>query len=197
MMRLGRSRHAVVALGLGVALAVIRPAVAAEPAGAADAPRADPAPATDHARAPPVTGDAFNPYAPGSEMDEARSLGTSALQMLAALGMVLALVYIVLNFGLRRLMGARAFPSGRAVLNVVERLQVDSKHSVLVVKAAGEYLLLGATESGVSLISKLDGETVERLQRERAQAAPSMSPFLQKLLSRRGGPPAGSQGTRP
>jgi flagellar protein FliO/FliZ len=149
------------------------------------------------AAARPNTPDLASPDFSSPESDEGPGFGANIIRMLAALGVVLALIYIVLNFGLRRLMGARALPIGGAVVSVVQRLPVDAKHSLLVVKAAGEYVLVGSGDAGMSLISKLDGETVDRLQRERAQATPVMSPFLQKLLSRRRGRPPGPQGTNP
>jgi flagellar protein FliO/FliZ len=145
--------------------------------------------------APPP--DLASPDLSSPGLEEGPSFGANIVRMLAALGVTLAIIYIVLNFGLRRLMGARALPIGGSVVSVIQRLQVDPKHSLLVVKAADEYLLVGSADAGMSLISKLDHETVERLQRERAQAAPALSPFLQKLLSRRGGTPPGSQGTNP
>jgi flagellar protein FliO/FliZ len=167
------------------------PPIAAPPTAT---PAATPTPPPEAKPAPP---DLTNPDYASQGLDESPSFAGNIFRMLAALGVTLALIYIVLNFGLRRLMGARAIPIGGAVVSVVQRLQVDPKHSLLVVKAAGEYLLVGSADAGMSLISKLDAETVERLQRERAQAAPAMSPFLQKLLSRRGGPPPGPQGTNP
>ena len=57
-------------------------------------------------------------------------------------------------------------------------------------RAAGEYLLVGGAEAGIRLITKLDTQEVERLRAGvRVQTAPGISPFLQKLLSRKGGPP--------
>jgi hypothetical protein len=60
---------------------------------------------------------------------------------------------------------------------------------LFVVRAAGEYLLLGGGDGGIALVSKLDPAEVERLQREKPPAPLALSPFLQKLLTRRGGTP--------
>lgn len=128
-----------------------------------------------------------------SERDE-RSLGSLAFQTFLALGIVILLVYLTLNYGLRRMMGLRpiAFGGRARLVDVVERIPLDQKKAMYVVKAAGEYLLVGGTEGGLNLISKLDGEAVAQVQRDNAAAAASaapVSPFLQKLLSRRDGTP--------
>ena len=112
----------------------------------------------------------------------------SVLWMFAAMGFVIAAIYITLNFGLRRLMGARAVGTAQLV-SVVERVVLDQKRSILVLRAAGEYILVGASDGGISLICKLDAQEVERLEREARVQQPGISPFLQKLLSRKGGPP--------
>jgi flagellar protein FliO/FliZ len=111
----------------------------------------------------------------------------SVLWMFAAMGFVIAAIYITLNFGLRRLMGARAVGNAQLV-SVVERVVLDQKKSILVLRAASEYLLVGASEGGINLICKLDAQEVERLEREARVQSPGISPFLQKLLSRKGGP---------
>ncbi|MDQ3263130.1 MAG: flagellar biosynthetic protein FliO [Myxococcota bacterium] len=126
-----------------------------------------------------------------AEHDE-RSLGSVAFQTFLALGIVILMVYLTLNYGLRRMMGLRPVSGGGKVrlVDVVERVALDQKKSMYVVKAAGEYLLVGGSEGGLSLISRLDPEAVARLQAQApARKPPAISPFLQKLLSRRDGTP--------
>jgi flagellar biogenesis protein FliO len=112
--------------------------------------------------------------------------------MVLVLLLVIALAYLTLNVGLRRLMRLHRTggPAGELV-TVLARIPVEPKRSLLVVKAAGEYLLLGSAESGLGLISKLDAQEVERMLKE--QGAGPVVPagaFLQKLIARsRGGPP--------
>jgi len=112
----------------------------------------------------------------------------SVLWMFAAMGFVIAAIYITLNYGLRKLMGVRMAGAAQLV-QVLGRVPLDQKKSILVLRAAGEYLLVGAAEGGINLICKLDTQEVERLERESRVQTPGMTPFLQKLLSRRGGPP--------
>jgi flagellar protein FliO/FliZ len=121
-------------------------------------------------------------------MEDENFNAKSVLWMFAAMGFVIAAIYLTLNFGLRRLMGARAVGNVQ-VVSVMERVVLDQKKSILVLRAAGEYMLVGATDGGINLICKLDSQEVERLERESRVQSPGISPFLQKLLARKGGPP--------
>lgn len=128
--------------------------------------------------------------APSAPPVEDMSLGWTLVRTLLVLGIVVALIYLSLNFGLRRLMGLRG-PAGGGVslVTLLERLPLDQKRALFVVKAAGDYLLIGGGEQELSLIAKLDPEEVERVVRERPSPTVTSSPFLQKLLAKRGGPP--------
>jgi flagellar protein FliO/FliZ len=123
-------------------------------------------------------------------VDTGGSVGWQLVKMMASLGIVLLTIYVVLNYGVRRLMG---LPSGMlrraSVVTVLERIPLDQKKAMFVLKAGGEYLLVGGSDGGLSLICKLDAAEVERIEREKDSTAPTLSPFLQKLLSRRGGSP--------
>ncbi|WP_254627652.1 flagellar biosynthetic protein FliO [Myxococcus sp. CA040A] len=120
---------------------------------------------------------------------EPESMGWMLIRTLLVLGAVVASIYLTLNVGLRRLMGLQgAVPGKQTVVTVVERLTLDPKRALFVVKAADEYLLVGGGEAGLQLLSKLDSEAVERIRAQRPQTnVVPLSPFLQKLLSRRSG----------
>lgn len=123
-------------------------------------------------------------------MEEApESLGWTLMRTLFVLGAVLASIYLTLNVGLRRLMGLQGVATGRASLvSVVERVPLDQRRTLFVLKAADEYLLVGGGETGLQLLSKLDTEAVERIRAERPSAkVVPLTPFLQKLLTRRTG----------
>jgi flagellar protein FliO/FliZ len=113
------------------------------------------------------------------------SLGWTLLRTCVVLGIVILSIYITLNFGLRRLMGIAAPASrGQSVVQVLERIPLDQKRSMFVVRAAGEYLLIGGGEGALQLIAKLDPAEVEKLQQQPPPTL-SLSPLLQKLLKRR------------
>ncbi|MFL5320151.1 MAG: FliO/MopB family protein [Myxococcaceae bacterium] len=123
--------------------------------------------------------------------NDTSGLGWQLFKTMLMLGVVIAMVYLSLNFGLRKLMGARAASSfGKgSVVTVVERITLEPRRTIYVLRAAGEYLLVGVGDGGMTLISKLDTAEVDRIQREKSSAQMPLSPFLQKLLSRKGGPP--------
>jgi flagellar biogenesis protein FliO len=133
---------------------------------------------------------------PGPE-EEPESVTWMLTRTLLMLGAVVGLIYLTLNVGLRKLMGLQGVSAGRAsVVSVVERVALDQRRTLFVLKAADEYLLVGGGEAGLQLLSKLDTEAVERIRAARpATNVVSISPFLQKLLARRDATQQGA--TRP
>jgi len=110
-------------------------------------------------------------------------MGAVLARTALVLALIVALIYLTLNVGLRRLMGVRALPAGRKpVVTVLERVPLSQKHSLFVVQAAGDYLLLGSGESGVSLVSRLNADAMEQ---PLPKSESSTTPFLEKLLSKR------------
>jgi flagellar protein FliO/FliZ len=186
---------------LAPALVVAQAPAPAQPAAAAPAPAPAPVAAPPVA-APPTASAPASPTAasPQSELpdpfaaqppppEEQESLGWTLVRTLLLLAAVLAMIYLTLNVGLRRLMGLQSVGMGRQpVVTVVERVALDQRRTLFVLKAADEYLLVGGGEGGLQLLSKLDTQAVERIRAEspRPSALP-ISPFLQKLLSRRSG----------
>ncbi|SEK51900.1 Flagellar biogenesis protein FliO [Stigmatella aurantiaca] len=167
------------------------PAPTALPPEAA-APVAQPspaAPAAPAASAPTAGSELPDPFAAEAAPEEPESMGWTLVRTLLLLAAVVASIYLTLNVGLRRLMGLQGVPVGRpSVIAVLERLPLDQRRTLFVLKAADEYLLVGGGEGGLQLLSKLDTEAVERIRAERPPApAIPLSPFLQKLLSRRTG----------
>jgi flagellar protein FliO/FliZ len=160
----------------------------AEPALPEAAPAA-PAAASPAAASPTAGSELPDPFATEAVPEEPESMGWTLVRTLLLLAAVVASIYLTLNVGLRRLMGLQGVPMGRAsVVSVLERLPLDQRRTLFVLKAADEYLLVGGGEGGLQLLSKLDTAAVERIRAERPQApALPLSPFLQKLLSRRTG----------
>jgi flagellar biogenesis protein FliO len=123
------------------------------------------------------------------------SLGWTLVRTLLVLAIVVALAYLTLNVGLRRLMGIRA-PVGTSVVTVLERVVLDQKRTLFVVEAGGEFLLIGGADSALTLITKLDRSEVNKLRSTPPPSAVQLSPFLRKLLGRKEAeaspPPAGA-----
>lgn len=82
--------------------------------------------------------------------------GWMFLRMIAVLAAVCALAFVMLRWGLRRFVPFDPSRSGR--LEVVERLAVGPKRSILAVRAGREFLLVGSSEAGFELLGPLDAD---------------------------------------
>lgn len=116
---------------------------------------------------------------------------TMLLETLLALGLVCGLAYLVFRFALPRLSAAR---SSNSMVRVVDRVGLDPRKSLYVIEVAGRWLLIGASEAGVHLVSELDArsaeEAAEELERRRAAPSPSVQAFadrLARMMNKKGG----------
>jgi flagellar protein FliO/FliZ len=131
------------------------------------------------------------PEGAGGELD----LGWTLLRTAVVLGVVIALVYLTLNVGLRRLLGIKALGAA-GVVKVLERVPLDQRRTLYVVEAAGEVLLVGASDGSLGLITRLDPAEVarRRVQPPAPAGTVQSSPLVQKLLGLR---PAAKPGEGP
>jgi flagellar biosynthetic protein FliO len=76
------------------------------------------------------------------------------LQTIVALAAVCGLAYLIFRVVLPRL---QIVPNGSGgMIRVVERVGLDAKRSLFVIEVAGKWMLVGASENGVNLVSELD-----------------------------------------
>ena len=148
--------------------AATAPSPAPQAAPVASPPAAQPSPQND----PALYGSP--PAGNGPDTDLAGVL----LKMLVMLGVVVAVIYLTLNVGLRRMLKLGPQPS--SIVKVVDRVALDPKRALVVLQAAGEYLLVASSEQGISFLSKLDPEGVGKVLAERVAAPPQPS-FLERL----------------
>jgi flagellar protein FliO/FliZ len=131
--------------------------------------------------------------APAPPAPELPSYGGLLLRTLLALAIVIALVWILLRWGLRRLTPGAA--AGGRALRVVARQALDGRRSVVLVQAAGRYLLLGVAEGSVRLITELDTAQVDEALRESGSGAGAPRRFAEVLREKLGrapkAPPSG------
>lgn len=172
---------------LSIAL-LTSPALAEEPtlqAPPALTQPADAVPVDDGARlAEPEIPKSEPPELIGQELD----LGWTLFRTMMVLGMVVALAWLTLNVGLRRVLGIKP-ALGTSVVTVLQRVTLDQKRALFVVEAAGEVLLVGGGEGSLSLITKLDRTEIDKQRAAQQPAGVQLSPFLQKLLGRKEAPP--------
>jgi len=114
------------------------------------------------------------------------STGWVVLSWLLALGIVVLSIYLSLHFGLRKLMGLKGFSGGRGrLLSVVEKLPLDPRKSLYVVKAANDYWVVGVADESMSHIGSLPRDEVDALRKQAESQEVVLSPLLEKILTRK------------
>ena len=112
---------------------------------------------------------------------EGGSMAFAVLQMLASLAVVIGVIYLLYYLSTRWFGGFAAMKGRTGRIKIIETRYLAPKRSLMIVKVAGEYLLLGSGNEGVQLLKKLEcGEGLET-EREASPATPSPELFRQKL----------------
>ncbi|HEY0708546.1 MAG TPA: flagellar biosynthetic protein FliO [Polyangia bacterium] len=138
----------------------------------------------------------MEPSMGASPATELPSLGSSIAVSLVSLGIVCLLAYFALRWLSRKTTGV-----GRASgpLRVLARQNLDPRRSVLVLEAAGRCFLVGAGDSGMSLLAELDRETMLRELEASRAPKPAFNLRFGEVLSRvmagRAKPGASAPGT--
>jgi len=121
------------------------------------------------------------------------SLAGGIFQMLASLAIVVGVIFLFRHFANRLLGGGMTRRTVPRYIRVVESRFLAPKKSLMLVEVGGEYLLLGSTGDGISLIKQVDMlesiEVVEDLSQSQAakpafnlpEALRSLSGLMRKL----------------
>ncbi|MHC1698328.1 MAG: flagellar biosynthetic protein FliO [Geobacteraceae bacterium] len=97
-------------------------------------------------------------------------------QMVASLAIVVGLIFLAYYLTNRFLKGNLVNKSVPRYIRVVESRFLAPKKSLMLVEVGGEYLLLGSTDSGLSLLKQVDMlETIEIVEELSAAAKTSAS----------------------
>jgi flagellar protein FliO/FliZ len=101
------------------------------------------------------------------------------IQMLASLAIVIGALLLGGRLARRCLSGGLARKSVPRYIRVVESRFLGPKRSLMLVEVGGEYLLLGSTDEGISLIKQVDMlETVEIVEELAGAAGQARTPAL-------------------
>lgn len=121
-----------------------------------------------------------------SSTEDASDLFGALIQMVLVLGVVCALAYLLLGKVLPKLMRVQTPTAPHRMLEVVDRLPLDPRRSIMVIRLGERFFLVGATEQGINLLSRLETEEVEEALATAAarRDATSLSRFAGNLLSR-------------
>jgi len=97
-------------------------------------------------------------------------------QMVASLSIVVGMIYLAYYLANRFLKGNLMKKSVPRYIRVVESRFLAPKKSLMLVEVGGEYLLLGSSDSGISLLKQVDMlETIEVVEELSAAAKTSAS----------------------
>lgn len=100
------------------------------------------------------------------------------LQTAIALALVCGLAILIFRYILPRL---NAVSFNKSIVSVVDGASLDARKRLIVVEVAGKYMLLASSESGVQMISELDGAAVEEAvaKMEKTDGENKKDPFTQ------------------
>jgi flagellar biogenesis protein FliO len=152
------TRAALAGVALTLALSGRAPDAAAQPAAgtatAAEAERAREATRLEAERFAAANDDL-------ARQGDGPGLAALVVQMVAVMGGVSLLAYLVLGKVLPRVLKVEQPIAPRRLLRVVDRLMIDQRRSIMVLKSGEQYFLVGSTEHGINLLSRLDASEVE------------------------------------
>ncbi|AWV90981.1 flagellar biosynthetic protein FliO [Bradymonas sediminis] len=84
--------------------------------------------------------------------------GMMLIKMIIAVALVCLLAYAILRWGVGRIAGGR---SGGEQMRVLGRLPIAPNRTVMVVQVGPKFLVLGNTETQISLLTELSPESAE------------------------------------
>ncbi len=112
-------------------------------------------------------------------MNAAPDMLMAGLKMIAALGAVLALIFLLLH-GVRKFSGGRLGGFGAKHIQVLERCPLGVKKSIALVRVPGKVLVLGVCTDRITLLDALDETLAKTVAAPEAKTP--FGPVLGKAL---------------
>ena len=117
-------------------------------------------------------------------MNLSPTIFSTALQMLAALGIVLGGLLVVFYF-MKRVLRRDVRGSKEQLVKVITSQYIGIKKNISLVAIPGSVLVVGISNDNISLLTKIDDKVViDALRRKTARVSPSFSDHLQRLTDR-------------
>jgi flagellar biogenesis protein FliO len=91
----------------------------------------------------------------GGQTPDTQSIVGQFLKTVLALGLVIAIIWVVFKFGAARLLPGSTGPKSGRLIRVVERVFVDQKSTLLVVDVGSDRMLLGIAEGSIRVLKEL------------------------------------------
>jgi flagellar protein FliO/FliZ len=105
---------------------------------------------------------------------------TQLFGMLIALGIVVLLIYAILRWAAQK--AGVHNPRAMGILHIRDRLSLEPKKSIWIIEIDGHYYLIATHEQGITLLERLDAQSITRQIEQNQQNTPS---FWQRLITRR------------
>lgn len=100
------------------------------------------------------------------------------IQTLFALAVVCGLAILIFRYILPRL---NVVSFNKSIVRIVDGATLDPRKRLMVIEVAGKYMLIALSESGVQLVSELDGESVEEAVAKIEKAQKEIQPPLKQV----------------
>lgn len=119
------------------------------------------------------------------EAEAIPSFGWALVQMVIVLGAVSLLAYFLLGKVLPKIMRVQTPTAPTRLLEVVDRLPIDQRRAILIIKLGERHFLVGASEGSITLLSRLEPEEIDQaLAMSSSRDVPSWGKFRDALLKR-------------
>ena len=118
-------------------------------------------------------------------MNASPDMVTTAIKMLAALGVVLGGLFVVYYFT-RRMTRTDAGGGKDKLIRILANKFIGVKKNICMVEVPGSILILGVTNDRITLLSEIEDDAVldKIYHAETTGATPSFSDHLNKIVSR-------------
>lgn len=97
-----------------------------------------------------------------TQASDGPTLMSAFLKMVFALGGIVFLAYVLLGKVLPKVMKIEPPAAQRRIMTVVDRMPIDQRRSIMILRIGASHYLVGASEQTISLLSKLDDDEIER-----------------------------------
>lgn len=106
------------------------------------------------------------------------------VKMFFVLGAVCLLAYLALGKGLPKLLKIKPPSASKRILKVLDRLPIDQRRSLQIIQIGEVYFLVGVTEQGINLLSRLDSDNVELALTQAELDSPKIGRLAETLMGR-------------
>lgn len=100
------------------------------------------------------------------------------IQTVIALAIVCGLAILIFRYILPRL---NAVSFNKSIVRIVDGASLDARKRLMVIEVAGKYLLIAVSETGVQLVSELEGDSVEEAMTKMAEAQKEAQPPFKQV----------------